>query len=64
MHGAPAWALGDEGEGLPTQTAKPLTNIQHQCLQIITGVFKRAAGAALEQETQIPPAPLYALSLA
>ena len=63
-HGAPVWALGEEGEGLPSQTTKPLTEIQHQCLRIVTGSFKRAAGTALEQETQVPPVTLYALNIA
>jgi len=63
-HGAPAWALGDEGSGLPAKVTKPLVEIQHQCLRLVTGAFKRAAGAALEQETQIPPIPLYTLNLA
>ena len=63
-HGAPVWALGDEGEGLPAKLTKSLADIQHQCLRLVTGAFKRAAGAALEQETQIPPISLYSLNLA
>ena len=62
-HGAPTWALGEEEEGLPVKLSKLLVNIQHQCLCLVTGAFKQAAGAALKQETQVPPITLYSLNL-
>ncbi len=38
---------------------KPLIQIQHNSLRLITGAFKATAGAGLEKEVDTAPVPLY-----
>ena len=58
------WALGDQGQGNPAKTIKPLVQVQHDSLRLITGAFKATAGAGLEKEVDTPPIPLFTQSLA
>jgi hypothetical protein len=63
-HGAQVWALGDQGQGNPAKTTKPLVQVQHKSLRLVTGAFKATAGAGLEREVDIAPVPLYTQFLA
>jgi len=59
LHGSQVWSMQGNGEPLPSTTTKPLQRLQNQCLQRITGGYKRTPTAALERETMIPPITLY-----
>ena len=63
-HGAQVWALGDQGQGNPAKATKPLVQVQHNSLRLITGVFRATAGAGLEKEVDTAPVPLYTQFLA
>ncbi len=58
------WALGDQGQGNPAKTTKPLVQVQHKSLRLVTGAFKATAGAGLEREVDTAPVPLYTQFLA
>ena len=62
-HGAPIWALGDSGQGLPESTLKPLQTLQNKCVRLIAGAYKRTPTAALQKETEIPPLSIYLQAL-
>ncbi len=64
LHGAPIWALGDTGQGIPASTLKPLQMLQKKCARLVAGAYKRTPTAALEKETDIPPLPIYFQALA
>ena len=63
-HGAPIWALGDTGQGLPASTLKPLQTLQKKCTRLVIGAYKRTLTATLEKEIDIPPLPIYFQALA
>src|SRR5208282_5336861 len=63
-HGAPIWALGDTGQGLPASTLKPLQTLQKKCARLVAGVYKRTLIATLKKEIDIPPLPIYFQALA
>jgi hypothetical protein len=63
-HGGPIWGLGDQGQGLPENTLKPLQTLQNKCVRLIAGAYKRTPTAALQKETEIPPLSIYLQSLA
>jgi hypothetical protein len=59
LYGAQEWSTRIAGAPLPAVTLAPLHRIQNKCLRTITGGYKRAPRAALEQETRIQPLDLY-----
>ena len=59
LHGSQVWSTQGNGKPLPNTMTKPLQRVQNQCLQRITGRYKRTPTAALERETMIPPITVY-----
>ena len=58
-YGCGIWAGGEKGEGLQERTLRPLAKLRNKCLRRITGAYKRTPAAALEKDSNIPPAQLY-----
>ena len=63
-YGAPIWATGNNGQGLPSEATKSMAVVQNKCLRKITGAYKRTETAAIEREVAVPPIDLYIRSLA
>lgn len=59
IYGAPIWSARLNRRPLPITSLAPLQRVQNECLQRITGAYRRTPQAALEREAAIMPLDLY-----